>query len=405
MLNIHQRELIAAALDGPLPDAQDAEFRILLGESVEAVQFFQALQSQQNRLRALPKLAAPKALKNQIMSQLANAPRPASLQPVLRPSKRTWLPHAVAASTLLAVMAGSFWFAQQGRQPTENQLAQSLPKASPDLKTQPIALAQSPEIPRDVLPLPREITPSVAPREVVAIAPEVAPEPRVRNAGDVVGSGAFAPDTRMTAVDIRLPVLALVSEFDTAETRTKLLAEVKNASALRLDLFARDSVKASEWLQATTKGLIPLVVDPPTAERMKLNQPLAWGIYTESLTGDDLPKLFDAIATANRSQESARSLTVGHLSAAQASDAKDLRELLGVDVGLLKRPKPAANSTVNQLSATLGKNAKSGVVFTFLPTAFRTGLLPSVEVRNYLTSRPERTATQVPLLIVIRPLN
>lgn len=404
MLTDPQRHLIAAAVDGRLTPSEQHAFRGLIAESRDALALFQALQSQAARLSALPKVALSRGRSAKILQAIAHSVPPTAppVTPRFRvPAKRSWLPYAVAASTLLAVSAGSFWFAQH-REPDCRMLPGDSVAAVPG----PVLARRPVVVPDAELPAPREFAPPqlavVEPEAVV----EIAPEPRVRPVGDIVGSGAFQQRADLTALEVRLPVLTAASKLDLAEVRQLTLNEFKAAPAVRIDLFSRDSLRGVHALQVAAKNAgVAVAVDGLTGERIKKNLPLAWAFYAESLTPDDLTKLLDQVAILNREAGKDAPFGSAHVTAAGATEVRDLKELLGVEPTFLKRATPVAlnASTVDRVAATLTKSGKSAVLLTYAPANARTAPLTSPEIRAYVAGRSERKPGTTPVLIVVRP--
>ena len=249
MLTELQRELISLAVGGRLLPAEEVAFRALLSDSCDAVALFQTLQSQTARLHALPRATLPAGRSANILRAIAAAPAPVAPSVTVRVparSGRSWLPYAVAASTLLAVTGASFWAAQQSARPGANRPTETalLPAVNPlDPAVKPGLIASRPADlpgPETGLPTPREATPVELARvespSFPELAPELAPEPRVRPAGEIVGSGAFQQRPNLATLDIRLPILTLASKLDLPEVRTLTAAEVSSSPAVRLDL-------------------------------------------------------------------------------------------------------------------------------------------------------------------------
>ena len=406
MLTDPQRHLIAAAVDGRLTPGEQHAFRGLVAESRDALALFQSLQSQAARLSAMPKASLPRYRSEWILQAVTQAVPPTAPPVTPRvavPAKRSWLPYAVAASTLLAVSSGSFWFAQT-REPVCK-----LPQPDASSVDTGVALAILPAVAPDVdLPAPREVAaPQLAAVEPEAVVAEVAPEPRVRPAGDIVGSGAFQQRANLAALDVRLPVLTAASKLDSPEVRQLTLAEFKAAPAVRIDLFSRDSLRAVQALQVAAKNAgVTVSVDGLTAERSKKNLPLAWAFYAESLTPEDLAKLLDQVALLNRDAGKDAPFGATHVTAAGASEARDLKELLGVEPSFLKRaatPVGVNASTVDRVAANLTKSGKTGVLLTYAPATARTAPAASAEVRGFLAGRGDRKPGTTPVLIVVRP--
>ena len=408
MLTDPQRHLIAAAVDGRLTPSEQLAFRGLVAESRDALALFQTLQSQAARLSALPKVALPRGRSASILQAISQAvppTAPAASPRVAVSAKRSWLPYAVAASTLLAVSSGSFWLAQNApREPVSSLLPTEPVAVAPGLLVAQLPTASPPA----ELPAPREAAPvEIASIEPEAVVVEVAPEPRVRPAGDIVGSGAFQQSANLAALDVRLPVLSAASKLDQPEVRNLMLAEFKAAPAVRIDLFSRDSLRGVQALQHAAKNAgVAVAVDGLTAERIKKNLPLAWAFYAEALTPDDLAKLLDQVATVNRDAGKDAPFGVAHVTAAGASEARDLKDLLGVEPSFLKRAATPVNaSTVDRVAANLAKPGKTGIVLTYAPATARTAPVASAEVRSFLAGRADRKPGTTPVLIVVRPAN
>ncbi len=422
MLTELQRELISHAVGGRLLPAEEVAFRALLSDSCDAVALFQTLQSQATRLHALPRAALPARRTANILRAIAAAPAPVAPSVTVRvPARpgRSWLPYAVAASTLLAVTGASFWAAQQSARPGANRPTETarLPAVnSLDPSVKPALIASRPaDLPETGLPTPREATPIELARvespSLPELAPELAPEPRVRPAGEIVGSGAFQQRPNLATLDIRLPILTTASKLDLPEVRTLTAAEVGSSPAVRLDLFSRDTLRGIQALQtAATNAGVTVAVDGLTAERIKKNQALVWAVYAESLTADDLAKWLDQVAILNREAGKDAPFGAAHLTTAAGPESRDLRDLLGVEPNFSKRivaavPNSVKASTVDQVALAMGKPVKAAILLTYAPASARTTPTASAEVKAFLTGRGDRKAGTTPVLIVVRTTN
>jgi len=407
MLTDQQRHLIAAAVDGCLSPSEQLGFRGLLAESRDALTLFRTLQSQSARLAALPKFTLPHARTETILQALAQAAPPTAPLATPRVAARrspTWLPYTVAASTLLAVAAASFWFAQDTpRGPLAQQPpARTATAAPPQLAAVSITATLDAE-----LPAPREVTPPLLARAEPVAPDELAPEPRPKGTADLVGSGTFQQRANLAAIEVRLPILTAASKLDQADIRVLTLAEVNASGAVRLDLFSRDTPRAAQVLLSALKAVgVTAAVDGLTGERLKKPLPIAYAVYTESLTPDDFTKLLDLVAVANREAGKDAPFGTAHLAAAGAPEVRDVKELLGFEPAFLKRSAPptaVSAATADRLTQALVKPAKSGVVVTFGPPAARTPPASSPEIRGYAANRGERKSGTTPVLIVVRP--
>jgi hypothetical protein len=421
MLTELQRELISLAVGGRLLPAEEVAFRALLSDSCDAVALFQTLQSQAARLYALPRAALPAPRSANILRAIAAAPAPVAPSVTVRVparSGRSWLPYAVAASTLLAVTGASFWAAHQPARPGANRPIEAalLPAVNPLEPAVPPALIASRPAdlpgPQTGLPTPpREATPVELARVESPFLSELAPEPRVRPAGEIVGSGAFQQRPNLATLDIRLPILTIASKLDLPEVRTLTAAEVSSSPAVRLDLFSRDTLRGIQALQtAATSAGVTVAVDGLTAERMKKNQALVWAVYAESLTADDLAKWLDQVAVLNRGAGKDAPFGAAHLTTAAGPESRDLRDLLGVEPNFSKRivaavPNSVKASTLDQVALAMGKPVQGAILLTYAPANARTTPTTSAEVKTFLAARSDRKPGTTPVLIVVRPTN
>jgi hypothetical protein len=411
MLTDTDRQLITAAVDGELSPTDTAAFRALLTRSAEAAALYEHLAADARRLAALPRAAAPASLAPAVVARIAAQPQAEPASPRVRFATRRvgWLPYVVAASLLLTVAAGSFWLSLR---PAANQADGYAEKRLPPVEPVQPSPARPVEKFVEQLPAPHAPTPpdtrlTVRPTPAVRV-PEAAPSPRTVGGGDVVFA---SPDSQeqLESVEIRLPFLANVADLDQKDVQKRVRAELKRAPAFRLDLFTRDVHLATSVFQAVAPSAgVTVTMDKFARERTRKKLPAAWAIYTESLTADEIAQLLAKLAARSRAGKTP-AFTIGHLVAAQAAEQKDLRDLLGVEVGLLKRPKPAAgpksiaDGTADQLAAALRKGGKSAILLTYLPVVGRTNPAASKEIRAFLERRGDRKPDAVPLLIVIRP--
>ena len=425
MLTDADRELIAAAVDGDLTPDQSAAFRRLVTASPAATALFEALRSDARRLRALPRVPAPPHLERRVTAQiLPTETRPSSAatrsaERGRRPSPRI-LPYVVAASLLLGVAAGTGWLAvrdanrgdahaREQRSPTPAGTATHRPSHA--------AVTFAPAE-REALPPPRTIAEAHqqgAPDRAVAVRTgEVAPSPRTSPpAGDVVASGLLNDVRPFDRVELRLPFLASVSDLDRADIRTRLLTELSDSPAFRLDLFTRDPHKAAEVFRAAARSAgVNVMIEAVAADRMRRKIPTAWAVYAEALTPADIGGLLGHLAKATRADK-ATPFGTAHLIPAQQAEQRDVRELLGVDADAWKRasgpsaPKPISAGTADQVASALTNpsagSEKAAILLSYLPPNGRANPAASREVKSLLDRRTSRPPDAVPIFIVIRP--
>jgi hypothetical protein len=415
----------------------------LLKTSPAAKVLLDRLQADQARLRQLPLAKAPVDLTRRIMAALPTtvsvgdktpAPvRSRPIPPVVTPAPqpvlfarrrpRTWLPIAVAASLLLAVMGGSVvYFAKQnhsGPQPGSGDLARA---------ESPVQPAPQPNLtdvlPPDDAPLPSR-PPLVAPQEVAIVVSEVPTQPKIEVVAPprlVFEGNAFPPVPPippLKVVDARVPFLASVVDFERDDIRSRFTEELGRDAAFRVDLFARDPSRGAELFQGASRSVgLTVQVDPQSQERIKRKQGTAYMVYAECLTAAEWRDLFIRLG-ADDGKAPQRVFDCIHVATAVPSDQRDLRELLGIDPGLWKHPQPPAThaqgaetkpisaGTGDQIARSLSTSPgvmpnKAAVLVTFAPPGFR-GMPPAREVRDFMANRPTRKANVVPMMVVIRP--
>lgn len=416
MLSDHDRELICAAVDGQLSIEQESEFRTIIAESAAALQLYQVLQSHARRIQALPVHPAPQELWSNVMAQVRSLPTP---KPIVTPRPAAEKPvgyvhYIVAASLFIGVTASAFWFASDQQHP---RVATNQRKASP--ATIPVereksivdpVIAQA--VPENLLPAPRLVeTPRQAPVVVAKLepTPELAPAPHPHVSQDVIGAATLTERSPLTAVNIRTPFLANVSELDGQDTKQRLREELSHDAAYRIDLFASDTQRAATIFQnVCKKAQINVSTDAVAQERMKKKLPSAWVIYVESLDADELTTLFAALATQSRADDKPSVFNAAHCFPTQLPDARDMKELFGIDLGMGKRQKSNTGkpaSTIDQVASALQKHTKSAMMLTYLPAAGRTNPNQSAEIQSFLAKREDRKPGSVPMMIVIRPAN
>ncbi len=409
MLTDADRELVAAAVDGELTPATEPAFRALVAHSAEALALFHTLTMHARRLSSLPRRPAPPPLLPAVMAAVRDLPRavPSQLAP---PHRRTaaarWAVPVSAAGLFVAVAAGSFWLAAREFRPDLRDVASGANTVEP-IPVPPSPFPKSvPEAdaPIEVAPEPRQM-PAVRDAAVVAAAVEAAPMPRVQGDSDVLGGVRPEALPAFAAVEARVPVLAAVAEFDRPEVHARLVAELVRHPVCRLDLFVRDTPRAAELFQAAARvARVTLTTDAALADRLRKKQPAAWAVYTEALTADDIAELCDALAAQART--AGGGFGPAHLYPAGPADARDFRELIGVNRGLWKRPRtaqPLAADTAAQVTTPARKAVKPALMVPFQPVGQRPNPLLSAEVKAFWQKVEDPKTDAVPLLIVVRP--
>lgn len=429
-MNADQLELITAAVDGELSATESRAFRALVASSPAAHALYTKLKADSDRVRALPRVAPPAALKAKILARLAALPNPS---PLARPAPaqhrgfgsrvRAWAPVALAASVFLCLAAASLrYFTHKADAPgamAKKDWSNTLPAPQ---ESQPAVPSPTPGggVRPDHATAARtdvsSVPPIPAPREVVPDAVAIAPEPRAF--ADLSGFPIRPKLPPFNRAEARVPFLRPVSDLARDDTRQELFDEIRHEPAIRLDLFVRDTARGVDVFQNAAKAVgLSVVVDPTTLTRLKQRQTQSVVIYTESLMPAELAALFAALS-AEDAKVSPRVCDSLHAMSVVRSDETDLKAVFGQDLGLSKRalggtgagqgtdPKPISSGTIDSIvkSVTPKSGDKAAVLTTWLPTNARTAPSSATEVKQFLAKRGERQPNAIPAIIVIRPI-
>ncbi|MFM8275112.1 MAG: anti-sigma factor family protein [Gemmata sp.] len=428
-----QRELIAAAVDGELSGTEERAFRLLLATSAQARQLYEKLQADSKRVRSLSRVAPPADLQTRILTKLAGATPPrkpnADPKPVHRPhapSRRglsAMAPFALAASVFLCLATASFLYLTRGtgvKDIAKTNWTNVLPGpqeggavgAAPATPTpDPVSVVRNnvSPVPPPVLPKPRDVVPDKS-------AFAIAPEPRSVASADLIGFPLLPKLPPVDRVDARLPFLRPVADLGREDLRQELTDELtRDQSAFKFDLFVRDTGRGWEVFQHAAKATgLPVMADAATLDKLKKKQLHAFAVYTESLSPTELATLFAKLSVED-TKFSPKVCDSLHATPVVRSDELELKALLGVDVGLFKRPfgsggapqlsdpKGVSAGTIDTVVKSVNKGDKCAVLLTWQTAPGPiTRTNPSAEVKTYLSKRGERKPTAIPAIIVIR---
>ncbi len=354
-------------------------------------------------------------------------PRP-SPAPLSSPRKsQTWVPFAVAASLLLTVGTSSFWYfsrdtANSALNSNNPPLASRSGAADPAWDNWLPAGGVPPTAPmpaekgsKGVFVQHSPVTPGSVERDPVAVAP------MPQEGRDPLFAPLSTP-THLDLVQVRVPFLKPLADFDREDIRQQLKEELARDPAFRIDIFTRDSARAVQFFQTAAKAArVPVYADTATMALVAKRQTTtSIVVYIESLTATELTDLF-AKLNAEDAKISPRVFDVLHATPVVKSDEAEMRSILGIDPGLFKRTVPAperrdngmdsaksisadtADQIVRSIATGQGKlSEKSAMLMTWGPSNVRTIPANSGELKSFLTKRGERKPNAVPVIIVIR---
>lgn len=409
-------ELLTQAVDGELSARDSRRLRRLLEASAEARVLLAHLESDRNRLlQAAPVAEVPGNLFSQIMARVAHT-HPGRRSEITTPRKSSaynpWAALAIAASLFIAV--GGFWtayvvrnsggeVARHGQQhqgnPSQNadSIRNDLPPEHAPLASRP---AEEPDRRTVVAVPPRPVEPATKP------APEIAAAPRPVMLPNIFTSPLLEPSAPFETVQVRLPFLAPLADV---KDRSEALLREFDQPAYRLDLFGKNPNRCLDMLLSAAKSNGLTIHD---ARPKKGPQPTSFVVYIESLKPVEIRDLLVKLAAAD-SRQTNREFGLLHLSPANAADHREMKDLLGIDVGLWKRTDavPATRSITAGTGDAVAKSVangiargpeKSAIALPLLPANLRPKPSSSMEIQKFLARRDGRPAGSVSLMIVLR---
>src|SRR5262245_41144683 len=349
MLSDRVKQLLCQAVDGDLDDRQRRALQKLLLESEEARALYHRLRLDGQRLRELPRKELPAHFATEVVRQLGRerVVTPASVAKTAQRYLPMWANLAAAVAVLLAVSLGTYIVVtldQQQRAARENA-EKKVPEPNPDTpqrQSNPapeIAINDRKTEPNIVEPLPLPL-----PRDDDAVA--AAPMPELPETQEPENKAALTVPFNRTLdlfkVEIpKIPPILAVRELDKT-LRGELRKSIAGEDAVHLDLFCKDANKGFERVLQTLKGQGKrVVVEALAQQRLKAGTKTNYVIFAETLTPDDVEKLFTALAAEERKGETPQLEKLVAVTMS-ATDQKTLAALLGIDPKQLNlKAKPA----------------------------------------------------------------
>jgi hypothetical protein len=440
--------LLTASVDGELNERQRQAVDRLVQRSPEARQLLDQLQANANTLRKLPRRQLP----SDFALQVAGAITTRQLHPGQRrgwqPSSRILAWAGAAASVLLAVGLGSFYYLSPARNQhapldavaaRDPELAQapsmtkkeSADRSRPDLdKT-----AAAPSAKVAPVPVPSETGSSAGDRKASKSMPAPAPSKPSDGADKDAGAALAASpgnSNNLKVIPPGFPLTLSLGELNREEQKKRLRLGMEKGTGYHIELLSRGNGHALERLRAALSSQrIGLLVDDTAESRLKQGRTEEdYLLYAQEMTAAQLASVLERLASDDKEAEDKRrgsgefeSFTVCSLA---VEDSRVVAAFLGGDPLLLPAPglrgalvpdlykslpeRAAAPASRSSLAAK--GTARSGLDRPLVKPPEHSALLipygpgrpktiTSIPVRQFLNTRkpPQRGAVQVFLVL------
>jgi hypothetical protein len=427
MLSEEAQRLVSAAVDGELDYLDRVAAKRLMRESKEARQLYRKLKGHSRRLKQMSRATLPPHFSCQVLHALGEeAPaRPSALESVSKRADRflpVWANLAAAAAVFLAICAGTLLIVlSMDREPgavahkdvkvdRPERIAAPGPFV-PDAGVAANSRSEGQGNAEQLAALPSELIDSPAP---IPGAPASQATPL---------AGPFTPHGDPHMVEpLSVPPPLAVRDLDQPEQRRRLVDALSKDDAFQFDLFCRDSGKGLEHVLAAlrSQGVHPLI-DAVAQERLNRKLKTGYAVYFDSLTPEEVTKLFQSLAAEERRAEARHEQQLDKLVTLKfsAESQKLLGTLLGVEPKWLREKakagsdplKPVTESTAEALARKfLEKNGPAmplpragdhkAVVVTYDPP--RPSAAGSREVSLFLSLHKERKPGTIAVLLLLR---
>jgi hypothetical protein len=353
MLAPQELELLTAHVDGELSAAQRRQVESLLERSGEAREMLRGLEADADRLRRLPRLAAPVDLSAGVLEEIGRLAQRSPRRPTPAPARTlkfpVWAGVVAAAGVLFAVGAVSFVLnwprddAVKGggglvgadadkdkgiiRGPEKGAIA----KKGPDKEDEGKSVAKG--------------TP---PDDKGKSGPEKAPNKSTTPTapGGVLAAGGGDEQPKLERVELDLPTIARLHELHKDEAAKALTGRLSKLRTARIELTTKDSPRAFERLRAAMQARkITPHIDPAVPARLKKTLVKSdVVVFVENVTAEDVVALLREIGAADREEPRFHGPVV--VKELARWDNKDLTDVLGIDP-IRTRPAPPQKSGVD----------------------------------------------------------
>jgi anti-sigma factor RsiW len=314
--------LLTASVDGELNERQRQAVERLVQRSPEARQLLDQLQANANTLRKLPRRQLP----SDFALQVAGAITTRQLHPGQR---RSWQPSSrilawagAAASVLLAVGLGSFYYlspARNQRAPFDAARDQELAQAQPMAKKEsPFGSrrdldksAAAPLVKAAPVPVPSETGSSAGDRK----APQSMPTPPPSKPSDGTDKDAGAAlaaspgkSNNLRVIPPGFPLTLSLGELNREEEKKRLRLVMEKGTGYHIELFCRGNGHALERLRAALSSQrIGLLVDDAAESRLKRGATEEnYLLYAQEMTAVQLASVLERLASDDKEAEDKR---------------------------------------------------------------------------------------------------
>jgi anti-sigma factor RsiW len=322
MLSDDVCRLLTGYVDGELNDRQRKAVEGLVQRSPEARQLLDQLQANANTLRKLPRRQLP----SDFALQVAGAITTRQLHPGQR---RSWQPSSrilawagAAASVLLAVGLGSFYYlspARNQRAPFDAARDQELAQAQPMAKKEsPFGSrrdldksAAAPLVKAAPVPVPSETGSSAGDRK----APQSMPTPPPSKPSDGTDKDAGAAlaaspgkSNNLRVIPPGFPLTLSLGELNREEEKKRLRLVMEKGTGYHIELFCRGNGHALERLRAALSSQrIGLLVDDAAESRLKRGATEEnYLLYAQEMTAVQLASVLERLASDDKEAEDKR---------------------------------------------------------------------------------------------------
>jgi hypothetical protein len=384
------------------------------------------------RLREMPRARLSEDFTGQVLAAIgSNAVSiPSQVAKTAQQYLPMWANLAAAAAVMLAVSVGTYLVVALNDQQHQTQKVAERPATNSSEKTlsQPNITQPQPDVTvqHTTKPEPEAIEKAPYPREeVVASVPMSEPTESPEIPSQSALTAPFSPRLNLFKAEMpKLPPILGVRELNQSMQRSVFRDVVQAEDACHIDLFCKDANRGFERVQMALRACGKrTIVEALAQQRLQAHLKTSFVFFTESMTPDEIARLFDLLAVEENKSE-ARQMEKVVVTALSPSSQKTLATLLGIDPKQLNLKtkstaapdpqKPISDATADKVARALAEKEKAAgaparnvdnlaIALSYNPVRPTPGL--SKEVREFINQHKERRPGTVALMLVIRNLD